>query len=76
MGTLPGVEGVGVSPGEDTTGVDGETTGSEGVGVIPGVAEGVFCTGKTATSYTLSLLLPPHNWLGLPEQVTPQVMAP
>lgn len=71
MGALPGVEGVGVS-----IGVDGETTGSEGVGVIPGVAEGVICTGKTATSYTLSLLLPPHNWLGLPEQVTSQVMAP
>jgi hypothetical protein len=61
VGALPGVERVGVSLG------GGETTGSEEVGVLP--------TGKTATSYTLSLYAAPHDWLGLPEQATPQVLA-
>ena len=53
----------GVSLGVDSIGKDGDTTGSDEVGVIPGVAEGVICTGKTVTSYTLSLYSPPHVWL-------------
>lgn len=54
-------------------GKDGEMTGEE-VGVELG--GGLPPTGKTATSYTLSLDPAPQNWLGFPEQATSQVTGP